>query len=58
MVPFEKLVIEVDGLRHRWVKRTQDGETCTKCSLRDICKYFHYKDDKFCHLNNDYFVKD
>lgn len=58
MVPFKKLVIEVDGVRHRLVRDLTYGLTCTRCSLRYICEKLEENGDKFCHLDNDFFVKE
>lgn len=58
MVPYKKLVIEVDGVRHRWVQDLHYGQTCTRCSLRYICEKFEENGDKFCHFDNDFFIKE
>lgn len=57
MVPFENLVIEVDGVRHRCVKGSPGGDSCVKCSLQTICSNLELG-DRFCHTSFDYFVKE
>lgn len=33
----KKIIIEIDGKRHRMVRGKVSGDMCSKCSLADLC---------------------
>lgn len=33
-----KIILEIDGVRHKLIKGKASSEVCNKCSVQDICK--------------------
>lgn len=46
----DKVVIEINGVRHALVKNSQKWEDCNECSLCDFCRE-HW--DLLCNLFED-----
>ena len=33
-----KVIIEIDGVRHKLIRGKVSSDVCYKCSIRDVCK--------------------
>lgn len=51
----KKIIVEIDGERHRMVRGKVSGKTCSKCSLADLCSEVVGSP---CLHSWDYFVKE